>query len=122
MRRRDFLATAGAALASLGCGGRVSLPGRSRWDIVVRNGTIIDGSGGAPFDGDVAIVDGRIAAVGRSLNGTGREEIDARGLAVAPGFIDIHSHGDGTLFDDPRAESVIRHSMENSRAIGAKAW
>lgn len=111
MRRRDFLATAGAALASLGCGGRVSLPRRSRWDLVLRSGMIIDGSGGAPFDGDVAIVDGRIAAIGRSLSGTGREEIDARGLAVAPGFIDIHSHADGTLFDDPRAESVIRQGV-----------
>ena len=111
MRRRDFLATAGAALASLGCGGRVSLPGRSRWDLVVRNGTILDGSGGAPFEGDVAILDGRIAAIGRSLSGGGGEEIEARGLAVAPGFIDIHSHADGTLFDDPRAESVIRQGV-----------
>src|SRR5688572_3222350 len=112
MRRRDFLATAGAALASLGCGGgRVSLPGRSRWDLVVRNGTIIDGSGGAPFEGDVAIADGRIAAIGRALSGAGGDEIDARGLAVAPGFIDIHSHADGTLFDDPRAESVIRQGV-----------
>ena len=111
MRRRDFLATAGAALASLGCGGRVSLPGRARWDLVVRNGTIVDGSGGAPFEGDVAIVDGRIAAIGPALNGRGGDEIDARGLAVAPGFIDIHSHADGTLFDDPRAESVIRQGV-----------
>lgn len=111
MRRRDFLATASAALASLGCGGRVGLPGRARWDLVVRNGTIVDGSGRSPYEGDVAIVDGRIVAVGRSLADTGREEIDARGLAVAPGFIDIHSHADGTLFDDPRAESVIRQGI-----------
>ncbi len=111
MRRRDFLAAAGAALASLGCGGRVSIPGRSRWDLVVRHGTIFDGSGSAPFEGDVGIVDGRIAAVGRALNGRGGDEIDARGLAVAPGFIDIHSHADGTLFEDPRAESVIRQGV-----------
>jgi N-acyl-D-amino-acid deacylase len=111
MRRRDFFATAGAVLASLGCGGRVGLPGRSRWDLVVRNGTIVDGSGGAPFEGDVAILDGRIVAVGRSLAGGGGEELDARGMAVAPGFIDIHSHADGTLFDDPRAESVIRQGV-----------
>jgi N-acyl-D-amino-acid deacylase len=111
MRRREFLATASAVLASLGCGGRVVLPGRARWDLVLRNGTIVDGGGGAAYEGDVAILDGRIVAVGRSLAGTGREEIDARGLAVAPGFIDIHSHADGTLFDDPRAESVIRQGI-----------
>jgi N-acyl-D-amino-acid deacylase len=111
MRWRDFLATASAALASLGCGGRVGLPERARWDLVLRNGTIVDGSGRSPYEGDVAIVDGRIVAVGRSLGGSGREEIDARGLAVAPGFIDIHSHADGTLFDDPRAESVIRQGV-----------
>jgi N-acyl-D-amino-acid deacylase len=78
---------------------------------VVRNGTIVDGSGAAGFDGDVAILDGRIAAVGRSLADTGRDEIDARDLVVAPGFVDIHSHADGTLFDDPRAESVIRQGI-----------
>jgi N-acyl-D-amino-acid deacylase len=111
MRRRDFLAVAGGALASIGCGGRVGIPGRSRWDLVIRNGNVIDGSGGAPFEGDVAILDGRIAAVGRALGGTAGDEIDARGLAVAPGFIDIHSHADGTLFDDPRAESVIRQGI-----------
>ena len=111
MRRRDFLATAGAALASLGCGGRVGLSGRERWDLVLRNGTIIDGSGGAGVEGDVAIANGRIVAVGRSLRDRGSEEIDARGLVVGPGFIDIHSHADGTLFDDPRAESVIRQGV-----------
>jgi N-acyl-D-amino-acid deacylase len=111
MRRRDFLATAGAALAALGCGGGAGLPGRTRWDLVLRNGTIVDGSGGAPFEGDVAILNGRIVAVGRALTGTGSEEIDARGLAVAPGFVDIHSHADGTLFDDPRAESVVRQGI-----------
>jgi N-acyl-D-amino-acid deacylase len=111
MRRRDFLATAGAALASLGCGGRVAIPGRARWDLVIRNGTVVDGSGSAPFEGDVALADGRIVAIARSLSGSAGEEIDARGLAVAPGFVDIHSHADGTLFDDPRAESVIRQGV-----------
>ncbi|HEY7408215.1 MAG TPA: amidohydrolase family protein, partial [Gemmatimonadaceae bacterium] len=111
MRRRDFLTTAGAALAALGCGGGAGLPGRTRWDLVLRHGTIVDGSGGVPFEGDVAILNGRIVAVGRALTGRGSEEIDARGLAVAPGFVDIHSHADGTLFDDPRAESVVRQGI-----------
>lgn len=111
MRRRDFLATAGAALASLGCGGRVSLPGRGRWDLVLRGGAIVDGSGRGAVEGDVGIHRGRIVAVGRALSGRGDDEIDVRGLVVAPGFIDIHSHADGTLFDDPRAESVIRQGI-----------
>ena len=111
IRRRDFLATAGAALAALGCGGQMGNPGRARWDLVLRGGTIVDGSGGAPIEGDVAIARGRIAALGRSLAGRASEEIDARGLVIAPGFIDIHSHADGTLFDDPRAESVIRQGV-----------
>ena len=64
------------------------------YDIVIRGGTIVDGSGGAPRRGDVAVSDGRIAAVGE-VAGRGREEIDARGLIVTPGFVDIHTHYDG---------------------------
>ncbi|MEQ1725209.1 MAG: amidohydrolase family protein [Sphingopyxis sp.] len=63
-------------------------------DLVIRGGTIVDGSGGAPYIGDVAIDGDRIAAVGQ-VGGAGREEIDARGRIVAPGFVDIHTHYDG---------------------------
>jgi N-acyl-D-amino-acid deacylase len=66
------------------------------FDLVIRGGTVIDGSGGDPIAGDVAIVDGRVAAVGR-FAGSGREEIDAKGLLVTPGFVDIHSHYDGQV-------------------------
>ena len=109
--RRDFIATASAALAAIGCGGRVGATSGSRWELVVRGGTIVDGSGGSPVEGDVAIANGRIAAIGSSLAGAGDDEIDARGLVVAPGFIDIHSHADGSIFDDARAESVIRQGI-----------
>ena len=64
------------------------------YELVVRNGTVFDGSGGEPFEADVAVANGRIAAVGR-IAGRGREEIDAKGLAVTPGFVDIHTHYDG---------------------------
>lgn len=63
-------------------------------DLVIRGGTIVDGSGGAPFVGDVAIDNMHIVAVG-VVPGQGREEIDARGHIVAPGFVDIHTHYDG---------------------------
>ena len=64
------------------------------YDLVIRGGTIADGSGGDLIDGDLAISGGRIAAIGQ-VAGTGREEIDAKGRVVTPGFIDVHTHYDG---------------------------
>jgi N-acyl-D-amino-acid deacylase len=69
-------------------------------DVVIRNGFIIDGTGRDGFEGDVAIDGGRITAVGVGL-GRGREEIDARGLLVTPGFVDMHTHYDGQATWDP---------------------
>ncbi len=69
-------------------------------DLVIRNGTVVNGTGGAPFEGDVAIDDGRIAAVG-SVSEPGRREIDAKGDIVAPGWVDIHTHYDGQATWDP---------------------
>jgi N-acyl-D-aspartate/D-glutamate deacylase len=66
----------------------------ARYDLVIRQGTIIDGSGKRGYTGDVAVKEGRIAAVGR-IDGAGIEEIDARHLLVTPGFVDIHTHYDG---------------------------
>ena len=63
-------------------------------DLVIRNGTVIDGSGTEPFEADVAIANGKIAAVGKVAE-RGTEEIDARGLLITPGFIDPHTHYDG---------------------------
>lgn len=62
-------------------------------DLVIRNGTVIDGTGGETFDADVAVIDGKIAAIGKNL-ARGAQEIDARGKIVTPGFIDPHSHYD----------------------------
>jgi N-acyl-D-aspartate/D-glutamate deacylase len=63
-------------------------------DLVIRNGTLADGTGGAPYVADIAVRDGLIVSVGKVAGG-GREEIDATGLLVAPGFVDIHTHYDG---------------------------
>ncbi|MGJ5134825.1 N-acyl-D-amino-acid deacylase family protein [Bradyrhizobium oligotrophicum] len=65
-------------------------------DLVIRGGTVADGSGGELYEADVAIADGRIVAVGK-VNATGREEIDARGKLVTPGFVDVHTHYDGQV-------------------------
>ncbi len=75
----------------------------NRWDLVIRNGSIYDGSGAPPIDGDIAIRGDRIAAVG-VVEGAVPREIDARGRAVAPGFIDVHSHDDFAVFLTPEME------------------
>ena len=71
----------------------------SEHDVVIRGGTIMDGNGGAPFIGDVAVKGGRIAEIGK-VAGAGAEEIDAGGLSVTPGFVDIHTHYDGQAMWD----------------------
>ena len=79
-------------------------------DLVVRNGWIIDGSGGEPFRGDVAVVGGVIAEVG-AVSARGREEIDASGLLVTPGFVDIHTHYDGQVTWDARVTPSSLHGV-----------
>ena len=78
--------------------------------LILRGGTIYEGTGKAPAVADVAIEDGRVAAIGR-VEGNAAKEIDASGLAVTPGFIDIHSHSDYTLLLDPRAVSAIHQGV-----------
>jgi len=65
-------------------------------DTVIRNGTIVDGSGGTPYEADLAIKDGRIAAIGKSLP-KGAAEIEAKGRIVTPGFVDVHTHYDAQV-------------------------
>lgn len=80
------------------------------FDIVIRNGRIVDGTGNPWAYGDLAIKAGRISEVGR-VDGKGDIEVDAAGLVVAPGFIDIHSHSDLKLLQDGRAQSKIRQGV-----------
>ena len=109
--RRSFLRTTTAAVVTLAGNPAALLASSRRADIIVRGGTVFDGTGAAGVESDVAITAGRISAIARRISDTATLEIDARGLAVAPGFIDIHSHADGSLFQDPRAESVIRQGV-----------
>ena len=67
-----------------------------KFDLVIRRGTVIDGTGGEPREADVAIANGRIAEIG-SIAGAGREEIDAKGQIVTPGFVDLHTHYDAQV-------------------------
>jgi N-acyl-D-amino-acid deacylase len=73
----------------------------SEFDLVVRGATVVDGSGGAAREADVGVRGGAIAAVGDCGRGRGDEELDGRGLVLAPGFIDAHTHLDANLFWDP---------------------
>jgi N-acyl-D-amino-acid deacylase len=83
----------------------------ARHDILIRGGLLFDGTGAAGKPGDIAIRDGRIAAVGARIDDTAAKVIDAHGLAVAPGFIDIKTHSDFTLPINPRAESKVRQGV-----------
>lgn len=83
----------------------------TEYDIVIRHGTIYDGSGSPPFIGDVAIDGDRIMAVGSLERARGRLEIDATGLAVAPGFINMLSWATESLIEDGRAQSDIRQGV-----------
>ncbi len=109
--RRSFVLSAGTTLAALAGSPRLVLPWRRRYSVIIRGGTVFDGLGSPGIEADVAIEDGRIVAIGQNLTDEGAVEIDARGMAVAPGFIDIHSHGDGSLWEDPRSESIVRQGV-----------
>jgi N-acyl-D-aspartate/D-glutamate deacylase len=80
------------------------------FDLVLRGGTVVDGTGAPAFEADVAVKDGRIAAVGR-IAGSGAEEIDARGQIVTPGFVDIHTHYDGQATWDGRMQPSSWHGV-----------
>src|SRR5262245_12021780 len=80
-------------------------------DILIRGGLLFDGSGKPGAPGDVAVRDGRIAALGAIPTGNAAKVIDATGLAVAPGFIDIKTHSDFTLPINPKAESKVRQGV-----------
>lgn len=73
----------------------------ARYDLVLRGGTVLDGGGAAGVTADLAIDGDRIAAIGRLAQGSGAAEIDVAGLAVAPGFIDVHTHDDRALLSQP---------------------
>src|SRR5215204_207761 len=81
------------------------------FDLLIRDGTLFDGSGSAGMSGDIAISGDRIAAISGGLAGDAKKIIDAAGLAVAPGFIDIKTHSDFTLPINPKAESKVRQGV-----------
>jgi len=79
-------------------------------DLVIRNGTVVDGTGAPAFTADVAVDDGRITLVG-TVTAQGREEIDATGRLVTPGFVDVHTHYDGQVTWDPTLSPSSWHGV-----------
>jgi len=96
--------------------GRVAQPptagaGAGHYDVLISGGTVYDGSGGAPFVGDVAVKGDRLAYVGPHAAAAARERIDAHGKAVAPGFINMLAHPEESLLADGRALSDLRQGV-----------
>jgi N-acyl-D-aspartate/D-glutamate deacylase len=96
-----------AALSFAGCGRPMPEP----LDVAIVGGQVVDGEGGAPVTTDIGIRDGRIVHIGSLQSRQASRTIDATGLTVAPGFIDIHNHSDYTILLDPNAESMIRQGV-----------
>jgi N-acyl-D-amino-acid deacylase len=113
--RRTFLKSAAKAavvLSGTGCG--LLLKGcssRKDFDLVIFGGTVYDGLGGAPFRADLGIRGGLIASIGEIPLSRAAKSVDANGLVVAPGFIDIHDHTAESLLVNPRAESAVRQGV-----------
>jgi N-acyl-D-amino-acid deacylase len=85
-----------------------SLLAAQDFDILIRNGKIVDGAGSPSFHGDIGIKGGKIVAMGKVPNRTAARPIDAKGLVIAPGFIDMHNHSDNVILTDGDARSMIR--------------
>jgi N-acyl-D-amino-acid deacylase len=100
-----------AAACALARHGAAAPAAAVSYDVVIRGGTIYDGGGGAPFVGDVAIQGDSIAAVGSLGDARGRTEVDARGMAVAPGFINMLSWANESLLVDGCAQSDVRQGV-----------
>ena len=82
-----------------------------QYDLLIRNGTVVDGSGLPRFQADVGVTEGRIIAVGENLPGSAKEVIDATGHVVSPGFIDAHTHMDAQIFWDPLGTCSCWHGV-----------
>ncbi len=106
-----WVLTAAAAVAALVAGTAASLAAPHRYDVIIRGGTVYDGSGGKPFVADVAIRGDRIAAIAPHIAGHGKEEVDARGKAVAPGFINMLAHPEESLIADGRGLSDLQQGV-----------
>ena len=82
-----------------------------KYDLIIAGGAVLDGENHPAVNTDIGIRDGRIAKIGPMGSASAKERIDARGLTVAPGFIDIHSHSDYSMLREPKGESMVRQGV-----------
>lgn len=80
---------------------------QTNYDIIIRNGKIIDGTGNSWYYADVAVNNGKIVLIQKNISGNAKRTIEAKGLIVAPGFIDVHGHIEGGVFERPTADNYI---------------
>ena len=115
LKRRDFLKQTAktAALAGLsGCGPLLQgCAGRKAYDLVISDVLVFDGQGGPPVDADIGVVGETIQTIGKIKRSRGKLVLEAKGLAVSPGFIDVHDHTAVSLIINPKAESVIHQGI-----------
>ena len=105
------LALASSQATSAPAGPAANRAATAAYSLIFRNGIIYDGSGGAPFVGDVAIRDDRIAAIAPHIDGRATREIDVQGKAIAPGFINMLAHPEESILVDGRAQSDLRQGV-----------
>ncbi|MCL4215241.1 MAG: D-aminoacylase [Gemmatimonadales bacterium] len=118
MKRRAFVTQVATATSAILGAPAILRSHQADADLILRGGVIIDGSGRPRFQSDLAITGDRITAIGARIAEMGKRELDVRDHVVAPGFVDLHSHGDGSLFDDPLMESIVRQGV-TSIVVGA---
>ena len=113
MARRNLMLAAIALAGASGCGGAATAQRADppSYDVLIRGGTIYDGGGGAPYLGDIAIRHGRIVYAGPPRAARAARTVDAHGLAVAPGFINMLSWATESLLVDPRGQSDLRQGI-----------
>ena len=98
-------------LMTVGIGSWTGQPSAQTYDLVIRGGHVLDGAGNPWVVADVAVTADSIVAIGPRLAGKGKREIDATGLVVSPGFIDIHTHARRGIFDVPTADNYVRQGV-----------